>query len=140
MLETRATIVALEGEEALVVSNQVGCGQCESTKNCAGSTRFFCSSKRHFRVRNMIGAAVGQEVKVIVAEGLLLRSTIIFYLLPLLLALACGGVASHYAASTIERDGYAALGALLGLGTGLLLSKRIFFRSSSQGLPVAVSF
>jgi len=139
MLETRATIVALEGGEALVVSNQVGCGQCESTKNCASSTRFFCSSKRHFRVRNLVGAAVGQEVKIIVADGLLLHSTITFYLLPLLLAVACGCIASYYAASTIERDGYAALGALLGLGVGLLLAKRIFFRSGQQ-LPVAVSF
>ena len=64
MLETRATVVKLDGGNALVESDHVSsCEQCNG-KGCASSKlgQLFCSRPRQFQVENSIGAKVGDDV------------------------------------------------------------------------------
>jgi len=126
MLDTRAIIIRIEGAEAIVEARQGGgCGQCDSVNGCAGGkvSKLFCAQPRQFRVRNDISARIGEEVQVSVADGVLLRSAAIMYMLPLTLLLAGGGLGSYWARDAASRDGYAAVGALLGLVAGFALAR-----------------
>ncbi len=124
ILETRAIIIQLDGAEAVVEAKQGGgCGHCDSEKGCGKVSQLFCSQPRRFRVRNGINARIGDEVQVFVADGVLLRSAAIMYILPLALLLLGGSLGSHWADDASCRDGYAVIGAMLGLVMGFVLAK-----------------
>ncbi len=128
MLETRATVVQLEGSDAIVEAKQGGgCGHCSSEGGCGSGkiSQLFCTQPRRFRVRNGIGAQVGDEVQVSVADGVLLRSALTLYGLPLLLLLGGGLMGAQYPADAASRDALAAVGAGAGLLIGFVLAKRI---------------
>lgn len=121
MLEARAIIIKVEGSEAVVEAAQGGgCGQCDSANGCSSGklSRMFCAQPRRFRVHNGIDARVGDEVQVSLQDGVLLRSASILYLLPLGLLLVGGFLGASMASTAAGRDGYAALGVLLGLVAG----------------------
>jgi len=126
MLETRAVVVQLlEAPFALVQASQGGsCGQC-SGKGCGASklSQLFCTKPRQFKVNNRINARIGDEVVVSVLEGTVLRGIGLVYLFPLLLLFAGAAVGSSWAEGLAQRDGYAAMGALLGLIVGFVFAK-----------------
>jgi sigma-E factor negative regulatory protein RseC len=126
MLETRAIVIRLEGAEAIVEARQGGsCGQCSQEKTCGKAAQLFSSAPRSFRVRNDMNARVGEEVQISMADGVLLRSAVVMYLLPLALLLAGGMLGSHWAGAAGHDDAYAATGALLGLAAGFALARLI---------------
>ncbi|MGO8755468.1 MAG: SoxR reducing system RseC family protein [Gallionellaceae bacterium] len=123
MLETHAIVVKLDGTEAIVESTESGgCGQCSNINGCGNGelSKMFCAGPREFRVPNGIGAQVGDEVEVSVADGALLRSAFIAYIFPLLLMFA-GGSLGTILAGAHTQDKYAAIGALAGLLAGFVL-------------------
>lgn len=124
-LETRATVVRIEGPIAFVESAQTGsCGQCKG-KGCgtAKLSKAFCSESRQFQVDNPIGAAVGDQVVVSVADGAVLRGIGLVYLLPLVLLVAGAALGNAMVQDAVQRDGYAAMGAASGLVFGFFLSR-----------------
>ena len=133
-LETRATVVRVEGPVAFVESAQASsCGQC-SDKGCgtARLSKAFCSEPRQFQVENPIAAKAGDQVVVSVADGAVLRGIGLVYLLPLAL-LAAGALSGNAMAEQEgQRDGYAAAGAALGLVAGFLLSRWLDSRQSRR--------
>jgi sigma-E factor negative regulatory protein RseC len=134
LIEARAIVVRLQGNEILVEARgEGGCGHCDSEKGCGSNklSQLFCSSPRQFKVKNEASAAVGDEVQIVLADGVLLRSSILMYVMPLALLLGGGMFAAHWATDVAERDGYAALGALSGLLAGFMLARWI-----SRRLPV----
>lgn len=134
MLETRAIIVHVSGDEALVESKGgLGCGNCDSVQGCSSGklSQLFCSKPRQFKVKNVANANVGDEVQVTLPEGVLLRSSVLMYVLPLVLLLGGGMSGVLWAGEATNRDGYALAGALFGLVTGFLLAKWI-----SRRVPV----
>jgi sigma-E factor negative regulatory protein RseC len=119
MLDTRAIVVRLEGDEAVVEAvHGGGCGACTGG-SCSSSsmTKMLCVKPRQFRVRNQIGARVGEEVEISVAEGALLRSALTLYALPLVLLFTFAATGSSQAG-----DAGAALGAVAGLVIGFALA------------------
>ncbi len=135
MLETRVIVVQLlEKPFALVQASQGGgCGQCGG-KGCGASklTQLFCSKPRQFKVDNRINACVGDEVVVSVVEGAVLRGIGLVYLLPLVLLFAGAALAGSLADQAAQRDGYAALGGLMGLIIGFVFAKWITARQAHQ--------
>ncbi len=134
MLETRATVVQVEGQHALVQANQGnGCGQCNG-KGCGTGklSQLFCSKPRQFRVDNPICAKVGDEVIVSIRDGAVLQGIGLVYLLPLALLVAGALAGSLMAGDPGQRDGYAAVGALIGLMAGFGLAKWFAARQGSQ--------
>lgn len=128
MLETRAIVVYVQGKEALVETRGgVGCGNCSPEKGCGSSklTQLFCSKPRQFTVRNEANAIVGDEVQITLPDGVLLRSSLLMYVVPLSLLLSGGMLGAYWAGAVANRDGYAILGALLGLVCGFALAKRM---------------
>lgn len=126
MLEMRAIVVRLQGDDVLVeAKGGGGCGHCDSEKGCGSGklSQMFCSKPRQFKVKNAAQAAVGDEVQVSLADGVLLRSSVLMYVLPLALLLSGGMLGTHWASDAVSRDAYAALGALAGLVGGFVLAK-----------------
>ena len=128
MLETRAIIVRVEGQHALVQASQAnGCELCNGKGCGAGKLpRMFCGKPRRFRVDNPINAGVGDEVVVSVSEGAILRGIGLVYLLPISLMVTGAMLGTAWIGQPAgQQDGYAAAGALLGLAVGFMAAKRI---------------
>lgn len=141
MLETRAIVVYVHGKDALVeTKGGAGCGNCDSENGCGSSklTQLFCSKPRQFRVRNEADAVVGDEVQITLPDGVLLRSSMLMYVVPLSLLLSGGMLGAHWATDAASRDGYAALGSLVGLVGGFVLAKWLANRQrvSAVAMPV----
>ena len=133
MLEMRAIVVEVQGEEASVQPlDGGGCGHCSSEGGCGSGmlTKLFCSSKpRHFKVRNQARARVGDEVRVSLPDGVLLRGAARMYMLPLALLLAGGIAGANLAGEAALRDAYAVAGAAVGLLLGFILARFSPFRA-----------
>lgn len=130
----------VEGRDAIVEAVQSGgCGHCDSAKGCGSGklSQLFCAEPRRFRVRNDIEARIGEEVQVSVADGVLLKSALVMYFVPLLSALGGGALGGSLAAADAAQDLYAATGAALGLLLGFLLIRLSVLRhASALGTPV----
>lgn len=138
MIETRAIVISLDGNEALVEATQGGgCGHCDSENGCGSGklSQLFSSRPRRFRVRNDAGVQVGNEVSVTLTEGVLLRSALLMYTLPLVFLFAGAAIAGQWAKDAGSADGYAVLGALTGLLLGFFLARIVARRQ--RGLAVA---
>lgn len=144
MIETRAIVIRVEGNEALVESTQSGgCGNCDSENGCGSGklSQLFCSEPRRFRVRNDGNAQVGALVQVTLAEGVLLRSALLMYILPLLLLLVGAMAGAQWTSDAASSDSYSAIGGLLGLSLGFVLVKVLSLRRhlSAVAQPVILS-
>lgn len=108
MTESEATVIRVDGDHLwLGVDN--GCSGCDKISSCgAGDGRLQ-------RVRNTIGARIGDRVVVTVPDGAVLKAALYSYLVPLLLALT--GAA---AGTSLDGDRGAVGGALVGLAAGWL--------------------
>jgi sigma-E factor negative regulatory protein RseC len=139
MLEMRAIVIQVEGDEASVQPLSTGgCGHCDSEGGCGSGTltKLFCSNKpRHFKVSNVARAKVGDEVQVSIPDGALLRGAMKMYVLPLILLLIGGIAGVGMAGETASRDAYAAAGAVIGLLLGFILARL----SPGVGQPIASS-
>lgn len=140
MNEMRAIVLSLHGAEAEIEPvGGNGCGHCASGKGCGSGklSQLFCSSKqRSFKVNNAIGAQVGDEVSVGLPDGVLLRNSILMYVLPLAFMLG----ASLLASTLFEdaSDAAALLGALAGLLAGFFLVRQLTKRSGMQAVVRSV--
>lgn len=109
-----AVVRALEADLAEVEIEQ-GCGRCHEEGGCGGQnlTQMFAAGPRRYRLRNTVGAAVGDRVAIAIAPGGVRRSANVAYGVPLA-ALFVGALGGGQLAG----DG----GAMLGAGIGLLLA------------------
>jgi len=140
MLETRAIIIQLHGTEATVeAKNSGGCSNCSSEGGCSSSklSKMLCREPRQFRVINAAQAQIGDEVEVVLDDGILLRGVMAVYLLPLAWVIFGGMLGAHWANTTATRDLYALIGAVLGLLVGALAAR--FLTRRHRGLAVAQS-
>jgi len=138
MLETRAIVMQLEGAEAIVEAVQGGgCGLCASSKGCGSSkmSQMLCVRPRQFRVRNAINAHIGEEVQVAVADGVLLRSAMTLYGLPLLLLFGGALLGRLWMGDTAGHDAGSVIGAAMGLLIGFLLAG--FLASRQRASPAS---
>lgn len=141
MLETRAIVISLDGNDAVVESLQGGgCGNCDSENGCGSGklSQLFCSEPRRFRVRNEANAQVGAMVQIALADGLLMRSALLVYMLPLLLLLVGAVIGAGLINDDQSKDLYSALGGLTGLIAGFVTARKLSLRrhSTSVALPV----
>ncbi len=140
MNEMRAIVLSLHGSEAEIAPvGGNGCGHCASGNGCGSGklSQLFCSSKqRSFRVNNAISAKVGDEVNVGLPDGVLLRNSLLMYVLPLTFMLCASLLASSFFEGA--RDEAASLGAGAGLLTGFLVVRQLTSRSNMQAVVRSV--
>jgi sigma-E factor negative regulatory protein RseC len=140
MNEMRAIVLSLHGAEAEITPvGGNGCGHCASGNGCGSGklSQLFCSSKpRSFKVGNAANAQVGDEVNVGLPDGVLLRNSILMYVLPLTFMLAAALLASGIFAGA--PDGAALLGAVAGLLAGFFVVRQLTKRSGMQAVVRSV--
>lgn len=145
MLETRVIVVKLEASEAIVETVQgAGCGFCGVGKSCGSSklSQLLCVRPRQFRVHNGINARIGEEVQVTVADGVLLRSALTLYGLPLLFLFAGALLGGLWIDTAAGQDAGAAMGAAAGLLIGFPLAGFLASRqrTSSMAFPTIARY
>ena len=133
MIEERAIIVSLESETSaaestatdstatLEIERKVACGLCGQTRGCGNSIwgKLFAHQSTAFKAQNRINAKVGDSVIVGINEKALLKSALLLYILPLATML----VGAILATQLNDTNGYAMLGALVGLVLGFVWVK-----------------
>ena len=126
MIEERAVILSLDNVSSnlmatLEIERKTACGLCGQTRGCGNSIwgKLFAHQSTAFKAQNRINAKVGDSVIVGINEQALLKSALLLYIVPLV-TLFIGAILAMQLHNT---DGYAMLGALLGLALGLLWVK-----------------
>lgn len=142
MNEMRAIVLALRGDQAEIAPvGNFGCSQCAGGKGCGSGklAQMFCSNKpRKFIAKNSAQARVGDEVNVVLPQGMLLRSSMLMYGLPLILLLAGALLGASLGNAGAARDGIALLGALAGLLAGFGICRLIVAGAKQQALVQSV--
>lgn len=115
MNESEAVVRRLDGDYAWL-DLRAGCDTCGEAGGCGLSDG---RGKSLQRLRNDVGARVGDIVVLSVPDGIVLRAVVYCYLLPL--ALVIGLAASGMA---FAQETGAILGAILGLASGWIALRR----------------
>jgi sigma-E factor negative regulatory protein RseC len=113
--ETEAVVTRIDGDQMWVEVKE-GCSACAQSGSCGlGDGK----GKPAQRMRNTIGANIGDTVVLALPDGGVLRAVLYCYLLPLVaaIALAVGGKA-------VAGEAGAVMGAVLGLAVGWLNLRR----------------
>ncbi|OIR07732.1 SoxR reducing system protein RseC [mine drainage metagenome] len=122
MIRTTARVVSTDNGTILVEPrNESGCGGCKSRSACgvSGLGKYFSGNRKAIEVHCAEGVRAGDELQLSMSEGDMLKSGLLAYLLPSVLALVGAGVG----ASLDIGDIGAVLGAALGVAAGLLLGR-----------------
>lgn len=119
MIESEAQVMRRDGQHVWVrIKPHAPCGNCDPKTGCksVAITRLFGNAQESFRVKNTVNADAGDFVRIGVADGMLLRSALAAYGVPLL-ALMVGAAVGHM----IEPFGLPDLGAVLGAALGFVM-------------------
>lgn len=122
-MERRATVARIEGDFAFVKlsAEGQGCGRCNETGGCGSGVlnQVFGSACRLHKLPNPDRIAPGEEVLLVTPDGMVWRSALMLYGVPLLVALigAMAGAAGG--------DGAALAGFVAGLIVGLLSARGV---------------
>lgn len=125
-MESMATVTSLDGEFVVVevVPADSGCGRCHEAGGCGSSLLNKSLRPQRFntyRLPNSIGATVGDRVLLVVPEGAVLRAALLAYMLPVVMVIVGAAIGT-----AIQETGPAApLGAVVGLGVGLVVLRMI---------------
>jgi sigma-E factor negative regulatory protein RseC len=125
MIEQDAEVIAVADGLALVeVRRQSSCSACNVGDSCGTSVvakLFGNGNATRLRVIDHIGLAPGERAVIGLRDRVLVRASLIAYLLPLLAAIGTAGAADQAGAG----DAGSAIGALIGLLLGLWLARII---------------
>ena len=127
MLEEVGTVVEAGPESILIeIQSRSACSHC-TTDSCTTSvvSKLFGVKRNRFYIDNSLGANKGDRVVVGIRDDLLVKASLLAYLLPLIVMLVCAALAGALGAG----EGWQSLVAMGGLALGLYLVRG----SSSKG-------
>lgn len=126
MLTEVARVVAVESDSLWVETiRKTTCGTCAAQKGCGhGLMNQYASGRRSYirvlpGVKHASDCRIDDQVLISIPEEVILRGSMIAYLLPVMLMIA-GAAAGAWLFPDIQ-DGAAAIGAFSGMGAGYLL-------------------
>jgi sigma-E factor negative regulatory protein RseC len=122
MIETTARVVSANNGTILVEpSNESGCGGCSSRSVCgvSGLGKYFSGNRKAIAVSCDANVRAGDELKLSMSEGDMLKAGLLAYLLPSVLALVGAGIAASLGLGDVG----AVLGAGIGIAVGFLLGR-----------------
>lgn len=97
MIEEAAIVTRVADGQVWIKSLQSGaCGGCKQQSSCGTATLSKGLPKREFSVECDRALKVGDQVKVAIDDSQLLLSSLLLYLVPLLVMLTCVGVANAF--------------------------------------------
>ena len=125
-MQTKATVIAVDGAYATVETTRTSaCDGCHKAEegNCSICSLMGTGRKIQAKAYNGIGACVGDSVAIESLTGRMLWYALLVFILPIVIGLACWGVASAVTSSSLWQ-------ALCGVGGVLLSFVGIFFYSN----------
>ncbi len=137
MIEAEGVVVKVEGDVAYIqAQRQSSCGGCaKQGESCGTATLigFFDRKMPLYRARNQLGVKAGDRVVIGVADRMLFKGVLAIYIPPLLLLVTGAISGNQLAATPAAADGYAMLGALIGLVAGYFGSRYYSARMTDGG-------
>lgn len=134
MIETPARVVGTDDNYAYVEPFSGGsCSSCSTTGSCGTAIfgKIFTQKPRVFRVLNSVRAKPGESVVIGLREGVLLTSSLMVYMIPLLFVFA-GAILASLAGSTKElQEQYSIWGSVIGLVAGFAWVKWFHWKFAS---------
>ncbi|MGZ8191570.1 MAG: SoxR reducing system RseC family protein [Methylococcaceae bacterium] len=123
MIEELAVVVKIENHEVWVESRQnSACGGCQQKASCTTNSLGSVLKKKSVPVDSDIQLKTGDEVMVVIDENLLLRASLLLYLVPLIALFTGAGIADWLLADdALYADLWIAGNALLGFLLSLWL-------------------
>lgn len=130
MSQCEARVVAASGNEVWVevAGRAPSCGNCKTADACQTGLLGLAAGPRRYRLENRIGAQVGDQVQLTVAEGTLWRASVWSYGVPLLLAIVGAMIGQ-----SLSGDAAAVAGTLAGLVCGMVVLRRREVRARGEG-------
>ena len=125
-MRVNGVVLRVEGRFAWVdVAVSQGCGRCNEPGGCGGVNiaRPFGASSQAVRVSNEIGVQPGEQVGVLIDDGVPLRAALVAYAFPVLGVLA-GAALGAAVASSGSVDLSAGVGAVVGGFAAALFGRR----------------
>ena len=122
MSEATGTVIKVDGDYAIVRTDEAGCGRCHEKGGCGGANvgRMFCSTPQRWRVLNPRGAVVGEKVAIAVGDGAVTASAMLIYVLPLAFL-----VAGALLGTALAEEAGGIIGAVSGLTLAWLWVKHL---------------
>ncbi|PPD30594.1 MAG: sigma E positive regulator RseC/MucC [Methylomonas sp.] len=103
MIEEAAIVTRINNGQAWIKSLQSGaCGGCMQQASCGTSTLAKLLPKREFAVEYNMALQVGDKVRIAIDDSHLLLSSLLLYLLPLLIMLSGVSMADAFLPSTVS--------------------------------------
>lgn len=129
MIDAKGTVTSLEGDYAIVETEETGCGRCHEEGGCGGHNlgRMLCSTPRTFRILNPGNASVGDRVTVSIDEGAIRHTAILAYGLPLLSLFA-----GAFAGLSVAGEAGAISGSIIGLIAAWVALRRFQLRKTAN--------
>ena len=135
LVEATATVVALEGEMAVLEAKRTdACNGCGAAAGCGTSALgdFFGRKRNLLHIKNDFNAVPGEQVIIGMPESDLVLASLAAYMLPLLAMIGLSVIALVLGFG----DGVAGLGAMIGLGGGLWMAGRLTKSAGTRFSPV----
>lgn len=136
-IEESGTVIEVRGAHALVrLKRSSACSGCASAGQCHAGRG---ESEQLLEVRNEVGAAAGDAVRVAVSTRAAISAAVGTYLLPVVGLLIGAGLAQLLAGTFIPAPAAAnaaGLGGIAGAVLGVILGRRMRRRTPSEGAPV----
>ena len=129
MIEERAVVIDVgQGYAWLEIQRQSACGGCHASGGCgtAALSKIWAGKSIRVRALSDLSLQPGDEVVVGMADGALLRSALLAYLLPL--ALLFAGAMLGQAVFATAGEELVLLSGLLGLGLGFMAVRVLSWR------------
>lgn len=127
MIEELAVVVKTENHQVWVESRQSGaCAGCRQKSSCSTSAIGSAVGKKAVAVDSPINLHVGDEVIVAIDESMVLKASLLLYLLPLMVMFASAGMTHWLLSDTnVHIELWTAGSALLGLSLSMRLISRL---------------
>ncbi len=126
MIEELAVVVKIENHQVWVESGQSSaCGACLQKASCSTNAIGSVLKKKPVPVDSDIQLKNGDQVMVAIDENLLLRTSLLLYLVPLIALFSGAGAADWWFAGTASADLWIAGSAVLSLLISLWLINKV---------------
>jgi len=136
MIEEQAEVTRVNGSEVWVeTQRRSACGSCSASGGCGTSVlaKVLGNRSRPMRVVCSVEVAQGDQVVIAINDAALVRGSLAVYLVPLL-GILLGALLGEWWAEQLGATSelYAILGAIVGIGLGLLWLRRFTQRISND--------
>lgn len=127
MIEELAVVAKIENNQVWVQAGaNKGCGGCQQKSSCSTSVLDKLTRKREVAVDSEIELKAGDEVVIGIEEGVLIKASLLLYLIPLLAMGLAGGLTQQLLPAGFVRADLVTAGvALASLGSSLWLINKL---------------